>query len=527
MPKVLVSDPVSEKGLAALYNAPFIQVDLKTKLTEDELCEIIGEYDALVVRSETKVTRRIMEHASRMKIIGRAGVGVDNIDTVAATECGIIVVNAPEGNTIAATEQTMALMYALARHLPQAVQSLKSGEWARSKFVGIELRHKTLGIIGLGKIGTEVAKRARAMEMNILAYDPYVSAERAKTLGVEMVNINYIYTNSDFITVHMPMTKETRNLISTQQFAMMKDGVRIINCARGGIVDEVALYEALKTGKVGGAALDVFEKEPTTSSPLFELENVVVTPHLGASTKEAQINVAIDVAEEILRCLRGEPVQNAVNIPAVKAEVFEVMGPYLDLAEKLGKFAGQMIVGQMEKVEIKYNGKFTEYDTRPITTTLLKGLLKPILQDSVNYVNAAVVAKSRGIEVVESKSAEAEDYTNLLTVVIKSDKSQIAVAGTLFRKNQPRIVKVDDFTVDAVPEGHMLVVPHRDRPRIIGQVGTLIGEHDINIAGMQLGRKDIGGEAIMLLAVDAPVPQDTVNQIAKLEGVNDVRYVSL
>ncbi|KKM11550.1 D-3-phosphoglycerate dehydrogenase [Clostridiales bacterium PH28_bin88] len=525
--RVLVADPISEKGIEVLQKGGDLQVDVRTKLTEDQLVDIIGEYHALMVRSETKVTRRIIEYAGQMKIIGRAGVGVDNIDVEAATERGIVVVNSPEGNTIAATEHTIALMLALARSVPQANGLLKAGKWERKKFMGVELRDKVLGVLGLGKIGGEVAKRARAFEMRVLAYDPFVSKERAQQMGVELAEFSEVIQEADFITAHLPLTKETYHLIGRDAFRVMKPGVRILNVARGGIVDEEALYEALQSGRVAGAAVDVFEHEPTTESPLFDLDNVIVTPHLGASTAEAQVNVAIDVAEEIVLALHGELVRNAVNIPAIKPELRQTLEPFLGLVEKLGKFAAQVVSGHIQQVEIKYNGDFAKHDLTSLTNTFLKGLLKPFLQEAVNYVNAPLVARSRGIRVYESKSVEMEDYANLISVTVKTERCEKSLAGTLFRNQQPRIVRIDGYTIDAVPEGHMLVIPHIDKPRIIGPVGILMGDHNINIAGMQVGRKEVGGKAVMFLNMDGPVPETALRELTKIDGVLDVKYVHL
>lgn len=527
MMKVLIADPVSEKGLACLREAPGLEIEVQTKLPEDHLAAIIGDYHALVVRSETRVTRKILEAATRLKIIGRAGVGVDNIDVEAATERGIVVVNSPEGNTVAAAEHTLAMMLALARNLPQANSLLKAGTWERKKFIGIELRNKVLGVLGLGKIGTEVARRARGMDMKVLAYDPYVSEERALQMGVELAGFDRVISEADFITAHLPLSKDTYHLLSHREFAKMKRGVRVLNVARGGIVDEEALYEALQSGKVAGAAIDVFEHEPNTKSPLFGLDNVVVTPHLGASTEEAHVYVAVDVAEDIARALQGEIVLNAVNIPSIKPELRQVLEPFLGLCEKLGKFAGQVVSGHIHQAEIKYNGELARYDLTSLTNTLLKGLLKPALQEAVNYVNAPHVAKNRGIRVYESKSLELEDYANLISVTVRTDKGEKHVSGTLFRNNQPRIVRFDGYTVDAVPEGQILVIPHIDRPRLIGPVGTLIGDHGVNIAGMQVGRQERGGKAVMFLAVDSSISRDLLEEIMGIDGVLDVKYVQL
>ncbi|HZK18246.1 MAG TPA: phosphoglycerate dehydrogenase, partial [Clostridia bacterium] len=438
----------------------------------------------------------------------------------------ILVVNAPGGNTIAAAEHTMAMMLALTRNIPRASNMLKQGVWNKKIFVGEELRNKVLGVIGLGRIGSAVAKRAMGMEMRVKACDPFISEARAEALGVEMVPAEEVIKEADFLTVHLPLTKESKHMISTEAFAKMKDGVRIVHCARGGIVDEAALFEALKSGKVAGAALDVFEKEPTTESPLFDLDNVIVTPHLGASTKEAQLNVAAYVAEEIVACLKGHFVKNTVNIPSMNREQLASVKPFLLLAEKLGVLQSQLVKRRISKLQITYSGDaFGE--VTPITASLIKGFLNPILQEKVNFVNAALMAKSRGIQVDQVITGKIDGYSNLISVKVTAEDYERSVAGTLFNGDDLRIVEIDGYRVDAIPEGHMLVIPHYDRPKIIGKVGTLIGSHDINIAGMQVGRKKIGGKAIMLLAVDAQIPEDTLKEIAGVDGIMDVKMVSL
>ncbi|MGQ9533062.1 MAG: phosphoglycerate dehydrogenase [Desulfotomaculales bacterium] len=526
--KVLVTDNVAREGIAVLAREPDIEVHVRDKLDEGELAAIIGEYDALIIRSATKVTARVIENAQRLKIIARAGVGVDNIDVDAATRKGIMVVNAPNGNTVAATEHTMAMMLALARNIPQANSRLKAGIWDRQSFIGVELRGKTLGIIGLGRIGSGVARRARAMEMRVLAYDPYIREEQAASLGVELVALETLLRQSDFITVHIPLTKESRHLLNERAFGMMKDGVRIVNCARGGIIDEKALYRALVSGKVAGAALDVFEVEPAVDNPLFQLDNVIVTPHLGASTREAQAGVAADVAAEVLAALRGEVVRNAVNIPAIDPATLARLRPYLELAEKLGRFQAQILTGRTQKVEVVYSGEIAREDVTLVTTAVLKGLLDPILQAKVNFVNAPLVAKERGIQVVQIKEDREETgWASLITVRTHTSEGEHMVGGTLFYGNEPRIVLIDGYRVDTIPSGHMLVIPHTDKPRIIGRVGTLLGQQDINIAFMQVGRKVIGGRAIMVLSVDSPVPEETLAEIAKGDGIFDVKQVTL
>ncbi len=527
MYKVLVMDGVSEKGLEPLRNEPEIEVVIGSKMTEDELIAVIGEYDAMIVRSATKVTPRVFDHAPKLKVVGRAGVGVDNIDLNAATQHGVLVVNAPDGNTIAATEHTIAMMLALARNIPQAVAKMKNGVWDKKAFLGVELRGKTLGIIGLGRIGSAVARRAQALEMDIVAYDPYITEEKAESMGIKLVTFDELLPVADFITVHMPKTKETYHMLDERAFDMMKDGVRIINCARGGIIEEEALYKYMKEGKVAGAALDVFEKEPNTESPLLELNNFIATPHLGASTAEAQLNVAVDVAEEIVDALKGKVVRNTVNIPSINPEVMVKVKPYLKLAEKLGKFQAQLVEGRVTKLEITFSGDLAGEEVKPITTALVKGFLDPILQETVNFINAPLLAKNRGISVAQTVNGKANGYASLITLKVTSDKGEKTVSGTLFRDNDPRIVMIDGCRIDAVPEGYMLYVPHIDKPMIIGPVGMLFGEHNINIAGMQVGRKEVGGKAIMMLSVDAPVPEATLKAIAEIDGVLDVKFVSL
>jgi D-3-phosphoglycerate dehydrogenase len=525
--KVLVTDNVAPEGVDALRRAQ-VEVEVRNKLTEDELLAVIRPFDGIIVRSATKVTARVLEQAANLKVIGRAGVGVDNIDIPAATARGVIVVNAPDGNTIAATEHTMALMLSLARNVPQADARLKSGVWDKKAFIGVELRNKCLGILGLGRIGSGVARRACALEMNVVAYDPYISEERARELGVTLLSLEEVFRRADFLTIHMPMAKETRHLLDDRVFALMKPGVRIINCARGGIIDEEALYRAMASGKVAGAALDVFEAEPQTESSLLGLPNFIATPHLGASTREAQVSVAVDVAGEVIAALRGELVKNAVNIPSLKPEVLRDIGPYLGLAEKLGRFHAQLLVGRLNRIEVTYSGELAVFkQVEPLTTALVKGILDTILQERVNYVNAALIAKNRGIEIRQTRVDRDEDYTGLLTIKVISSTGEHELAGTLFRGEDSRVVFIDGYRVDAVPEGHMLIIPHVDKPRIIGTVGTLIGQYDVNIAAMQVGRKRIGGRAVMVLTVDSAVPEAALDQIAAVDGVLGVRMVSL
>ncbi|MBC2699584.1 MAG: phosphoglycerate dehydrogenase [ANME-2 cluster archaeon] len=522
--KVLVSDSLSEKGIEILEKG--VEVDVRTGMSPEELKVCIGEYDALVVRSQTQVTEDVIEAAENLKIIGRAGVGVDNIDVEAATQRGIIVINAPEGNMISAAEHTIAMMMAISRNIPQANQSMRAGKWDRKLFMGVEVRGKTLGVVGLGRIGTEVAKRAQGMEMNIMAYDPFISEERAADLGVKLTTVEDIVLNADYITVHTPLTKDTRNLIDREEFEKAKPGVRIINCARGGIINEEALAEAVASGKVAAAAIDVFTSEPPIGSPLLEQDNIIVTPHLGASTKEAQVNVAVDVAEQIINFNQGLPVKNAINMPYVKQEVMKVLQPYLPLAEKIGKLAAQLMEEKYERIEVSYSGEIADWDTGPVTVAALKGLLEFAMGSSVNYVNAPVIAKERKIKVVESKSKTTESYSNLIMVNIFNNGKVKTVGGTMVGTN-PRIVQIDEFSIDVLPLGHMIIALHEDHPNIIGPCCMLLGKHDINIAGMQVGRIKAGGTAIMALNVDSEVNEEILNEIRAVKGILNAKMVYL
>lgn len=522
--KVLVSDPISEKGIEILKKE--VEVDVITGLETSELIKLIKDYDALIVRSQTKVTKQVIDAGKKLKIIGRAGVGVDNIDVNAATERGIIVVNAPEGNTISAAEHTIAMLMAMSRNIPQANASLKNKQWDRKRFMGVEVRDKVLGIIGLGRIGSEVAKRAIAMEMKVIAYDPFISQERASELGVELTTMQEVIKRSDYITVHTPLTKETTNLIGEKEFASMKKGVRIINCARGGIIDEDALAKAIEEGIVSGAALDVFVNEPPFDSPLLEFDNVIVTPHLGASTEEAQINVAISVAEQVINALKGLPVKNAINMPYVKPEMMQILEPYLPLAEKMGKLCTQLMGINFERIEIVYSGEIADKDVTPITHAVLKGLLEPILGAGVNYVNAPLITKERKIKVTESKSKTSEVYASQLSIKLSKKGEEKLVSGTIIGK-EPRIVRIDEYCIDVVPSGYMIIAKHEDRPNIIGPCCVVLGRNGINIAGMQVGRVTRGGEAIMILNVDSEVSDDILDEIRKVDGILDAKRVAL
>ena len=524
--KVLAMDKTAEEGLKLIREAG-IEVDSKTGLSEEELVKIIPEYDAMIVRSETRITPKILEAGKKLKIVGRAGVGVDNIDLPTATKNGVIVVNSPEGNTVAAAEHTWAMLLSMARQIPQAYGKLKSGVWDKKSFKGIEVLNKTLGIVGLGKIGRRVASYALGMGMRVIASDPFVTPEYAKNLGVELKSLEEVIKQADFLTFHIPKTKETAGLVNAETIAKMKKGVRIVNVARGGIVDEKALYDALKSKHVAAAALDVFEIEPCESSPLFELENIVVTPHLGASTVEAQVNVAIDVAEQIIEVLKGGAARSAVNIPSMKPELIAPVKPYMGIAEKLGMLASQIVPGAVSKITVEYSGEVAEHDVSPLTTTVLKGLLAPIMDVVVNFVNAPYIAKERGVEVVESKSKEAKDFASLILVKISTAKGDREVGGTVFAGMGDRLVSIDGFRVDAVPEGYMLILSNIDKPGMIGKVGTFLGKHGINIASMDVGRIKMGEKAVMILNVDSAVSENVLAEIAKLDGIFGATLVKI
>ncbi len=525
--RVLVSDPLAEEGIDILRD--FCDVDVKTDFTEDELVDVIGQYDGLLVRSGTQVTARVIEAADRLKYIGRAGAGVDNIDLDAATRRGIIVANAPAGNTLAATEHTLAMMSSLARNIPQANASLKSGEWKRSIFMGVELNEKVLGIVGFGRIGQEVARRAIAMDMKCIAYDPYINSERAKQLGVEVMSLEEIFTAADFITIHTPLVKETKHIINDRTIAMMKDGVRIVNCARGGIIDEEALNRAIRAGKVAGAALDVYEKEPPLDSPLLELPQVITTPHLGASTVEAQQNVAVSVAKQCIEVLKGGTAKFVVNAPMIPAEQQEIIEPYATLAGKMGKLLIQLVEGRLVAVEIEYGGKTADFgqNTKFITRMALKGLLDPILQNPVNIVNAEFVARERGIKVSETVTEESRGFTNIVTITATTDKMTESVSGNVAGKDKLRIVGIGEYMTDMTPGGHVVISRHHDVPGVIGRFATIIGRHNVNIAGMQVGRNKPGEEAIMVLNVDSEVPGEAIEEIRKSEGVFTAKYAHI
>ncbi len=522
--KVLISDNLSPKGVEILKKAG-LEVDARSKTPADEIEQIIGDYDALIIRSATKVTAGLLEKAAKLKVVGRAGSGLDNVDIPAATKRGVVVMNTPGGNTVTTAEHTIGMLFACARMIPQAYASMKAGKWEKKKFEGVELWDKTLGVVGLGAIGGVVASRCAALGMRVLAYDPFISTEKAKALGVELADLPTIWKRSDFITVHTPKTKETANLINTATIAQMKDGVRIINCARGGIVNEQDLYEALKGGKVASAAFDVFEKEPPENHPLLSLDNFIATPHLGASTAEAQENVATAVAEQVVDYLVAGTVRNAVNVPSVPSDQLPTLAPHIALAEKMGLVQSQLCEGGLTEVLVEYSGEVASLKLEPITLAALKGLLTPILEENVNYVNAPLIAKDRGIEVKVSTSSGGSEYTSLITIRIKAAGKVLSIAGTLNSRKEPRIVQIDDFPMEAVPEGEMLVLMNNDKPGVIGGIGSLLGESGINIARMQFGRETAGGRAMSVVSIDSHADEAVMARIRKLPNVLSAKQI--
>jgi D-3-phosphoglycerate dehydrogenase len=527
--RILVSDPISDLGLQQLTDAADVILDKKTGLTEDQLVAIIDQYDALLVRSQTKVTEKILTAGTRLKVVGRAGVGVDNIDLEAATKRGIIVINAPDGNTITTCEHTFAMMMALARHIPQAYRKTVEGNWDRKTFLGVELRNKVLGVLGMGRIGSEVAKRAKAFGMEVIGYDPFLSEERAEKMGVKLGSVEDILRKSDFITVHTPLTNETHHMIGQAQFQMMKRGVRIVNCARGGIINEDALRVAVDEGIVAGAAFDVFEEEPPKPDhPFLNHPNIIVTPHLGASTVEAQENVAIDVSEQVLHILRGEAFKNAVNMPPIPAEVLSKLEPYFALGLKLGSLLAQLTEGAVLEVQVNYSGELLDVDTTPLTRYIVTGVLGHHLGfEQVNIVNSLHLAKLRGLDIVVQKSSATRGFTNLVSVTLKTRDSQSSASGTLLNGYGARIVQIDPYPVDLAPEGNLLLISHTDKPGIIGRVGTLLGNNQVNIATMQVGRKVVGGSAIMVLTIDKPASKQVIEQITSLPDLTSVTEITL
>lgn len=521
---VLVADAINAEGLQPLLDFEEAVI-IEKKVTDPEV--ELETIDALLVRSATKVTEELMEKMPQLKIIARAGVGVDNIDVNAATKRGIIVVNAPDGNTISAAEHTFAMMASLMRNIPQAHQSMKNLEWKRSAFVGTELLGKTLGVVGLGRIGSELAKRAKAFGMTIKVYDPFLTKERATKLGVESCSLDEVLAQSDIISVHTPLTPETKGLINDEAIIKTKKGVYFLNCARGGIIDEEALERFLANGHVGGAALDVYTQEPPGEHPLFKFDNVIVTPHLGASTKEAQLNVATQVAKEVRLYFEGKPVSSSINLPSMSKDVFEKIGPFHQLVKQMGVMAAQCVKEGVHELYITYAGNVADLETSYLTKAVLSGFFKERIDVHVNEVNALHIAKERGITTGEKVGTNSFGYANCITVVAKGEQRTATIRGTYIENYGPRIVHVNDFNVDFNPEGNILYVLHKDRPGVIGQVGKILGDNSINIGAMQVGRKEAGGDAIMLLGIDKEIDDATVELLTNLDEIVLVNHFSL
>ncbi|MFC1532795.1 phosphoglycerate dehydrogenase [Thermodesulfobacteriota bacterium] len=525
--KILISDSLSEVGIRIFEKTPDIDVDINIGLTPEELKSVIGQYHGLAIRSATKVTPDIIEAADNLKVIGRAGIGLDNVDIPAASQRGIVVMNTPEGNTITTAEHTIAMIMALSRNIPQATASLKEGKWEKKKLQGRELFNKTLGLIGAGHIGQIVADRTKGMNMKVIVFDPYIKPEVIEKLDLEPVSLDELLQRSDYITIHTPRTDETANLMNRENIAKMKKGAMLINCARGGIVNEDDLYDALESGHLAGAALDVFATEPPGNIKLMSLPNFICTPHLGASTREAQDNVARDVAEQITAYLLHNTVKNAVNVPSLSTELMTILRPYATLVEKMGSLQTQLTDSSIVEVQINYSGNVTEYDLTPLTTAMLKGLLTPILKDDVNFINSSLIASERGIKVIESKTTTSEDFTSLITLKVKSLEDENIISGTIFGKTLPRILRINDFYLEAIPEGHNLLIHNLDVPGMIGHISTNLGNHGVNIARMAVGQEKTKKQNVILLTTNSSINDEILKELRGLKNIFSIRRIDL
>jgi D-3-phosphoglycerate dehydrogenase len=526
--KILISDKLAEEGIEILKAVKEFDVSCQYGLKPEELKKIIGDFDALIIRSGTTVTADILESAKKLKVIGRAGVGLDNVDLKAATKQGVVAMNTPAGNTTSTAEHTMSMILALSRNIPQAYMSMKLGKWDRNKFNGVELHGKILGVIGLGRIGSTVARMAQGFGMTIKAFDPYLSREVAAQKGIDLVEPEDIYKTADYITIHIPMSEETKGMIADKQFALLKKSVRLINCARGGIIDEKALAKALEEKRIAGCALDVFEQEPLPAdSPLLKFDNVIVTPHLGASTSEAQVNVAIEIAHAVKDALLGKGIRNAANFPSLSEEAFKAIEPYMDLGERMGKCLSQLVQGRLQELTITYSGAVTAHKVVPVTMALAKGLLAPVFGESVNSINALDMAKERGINIQEIVSNKEVEYVNRINAEIKTDKETFTMWGTLSSNNQPRIVKINSVYVEAIPDGHMLFINNNDKPGIVGAVGTILATENINIAGITFGREKQGGLAVSIVNVDSQIPESVIDKLRQTKNILLVKTVRI
>lgn len=520
--KVLVSDKMGQEGIDIFANEDGIEVDVKTGLSPEELKAIIGEYHGLAIRSATKVTKEIIEAATNLKVVGRAGIGLDNVDIPEATKHGIAVMNTPGGNTVTTAEHAIAMMMSLTRNIPRGTATMKQGLWEKKNLQGRELFNKVLGVIGFGNIGSIVANRAVGLKMQVIIFDPNVTAEHIEKAGYESVTLDELFQRSDYITIHVPKLESTTNLLNAEAFAKMKDGVMVINCARGGIINEDDLYTAITSGKVAGAALDVFAKEPPGEHPLLTLDQVIATPHLGASTKEAQTNVAVAVANQIVAYLKHDTVINAVNVPSVTGELLVKLKPFLFLAEKMGLMQANLTKGPIREISIEYAGEFRDLDLKPVTLAAIKGIMTPMVKYEVNSVNATSLAKEMGIKISESTSTDSENYITLIRIRVDSDQGSNLVAGTIFGKDDARIIRINKFRLELIPEGYLGLIHNIDKPGSIGAIGTCLGKHNINIARMMVGREDDGERNIIFLRTDTPVPQEVADEIANLELANSM-----
>ena len=523
--KVLLLDGIDPAGVALIQRCNSIEAVVHDKISRDQLLRVVADADAVVVRSGTAVDRELIEKAKQLRVIGRAGVGVDNVDVDAATERGVLVMNSPGGSTTTTAEHTIAMLFALARNIPQACRTLKNRQWEKTKFKGIELAGKTLGVIGLGRIGSEVARKCQAIGMNVVAFDPYINPDALLSSGLKLVELPHLFEQADFITVHVPLSENTRNLINKNTIAGMKDGVRILNCARGGIINEHDLYDALKSGKVAGAAFDVFETEPNTESPLLELDNFIATPHLGASTVEAQRKVSEDICRQVCDYLLKNTVEGALNFPRLEAGQMERYRHFVDLATRLATFIGQICDGRMQTVLMHYSGEVCDMNLNYLTSVIIRSLLAPALREGVNLVNAMHVAKLRGIKVLETRLPAPENFTNLIVIELKTDVESHRVSGTVFTDKLPRIVNVDGYPLEVVPHGNMIFFTNNDKPGVIGGIGSVLGKCNVNIAGMHLGREHEGGKALALLLVDNPVSSDVIEQFRQIPNILSAKVV--
>ena len=520
--KVLVSDNLGEAGIKMFQDQEGIEVEVNTGLSPEELKSIIGDYDALVIRSATKVTEDLLEAATRLKVVGRAGIGLDNVDIPAATKHGVVVMNTPGGNVITTAEHAIAMIFSLSRNIPEGTASLKAGRWDKKKLQGRELYNKIIGVIGFGKIGSIVADRARGLKMQVIVHDPFVTPDQIEKVGFESVSLEELYHRSDYITIHVPKLKGTIGLINKDAFDQMKDGVMIVNCARGGIVDEADLYDAMKSGKVAGAALDVFETEPPGVCSLFEFERLICTPHLGASTREAQTKVAVDVAGQIIDYLKNDTIMNAVNVPSLSGDLLKKLNPLLTLADQMGSLHAQLTKGAIKEVIIEYAGDFKGVNLSPVSIAVLRGLLAHMVKDDVNFVNAQILAKERGIKITEASSDDSREYINLITVRVITTEMENTVSGTIFGKNELRIVKINNFRLELIPTGHISLIYNHDKPGAIGSFATLLGKNNINIDQMQVGQEETGKMNIIFLKTNVSIPQYVIDEMLALELVETV-----